>query len=169
MPYGDYNRKREVFPATPFLFLQTRNQYLSWSANANFVWNTEAVNTSDFKYVLGESKIFILTSGYYEIIYEASVFLYSGAMTEVLFAIVKNGVAIEGSSTYATFANAYASSVTGHYYTYLNRGDYVQFRSYVGVGGGTIRTEEDTVRFIIKGMSMEGWNNGRGSVNNGSR
>ena len=166
MPYGDRNRPREIFPATPFLFLQNRDSELQWNTDVVFIWNTEAVNTSDFKYEIGKSKIFILTSGYYEIIYNLSVYLYSGSMTYVEFGIYQNGVLLAGSIGTISFPNSYPSSASANYYTYLNAGDYLQLGSAVGSGGGTLRTKADTVRFIIKFLPAKGWNNSHGGMEN---
>jgi len=157
MPFGDSNRPREIYPATPFLFLQNRGSSLSWSSNAAFTWNTEAINTQDFVYKTGKSKIFIRTSGFYEIIYELSVYLYSGSMTYTEFGVYQNGVLLDGSVGAITFPNNYPSAVSVHYYRYLNVGDYLQLISAVGAGGGTLSTLPDSVRFIIKFMPQKGW------------
>ena len=162
MPYGDYNRQREIFPVTPFLFLQVRGNYTEWSSNSCFVWTVAAVNTSDFRYKTGESKIFILTSGYYEIVYEMSVYLYSGAMAGMHVDIYHNGNIMPGSRAYAHFTNSYLEDMSGHYYSYFNAGDYIQLHSTVGAGGGTLRTAEHTVRLVIKFMAAKGWNNSSG-------
>jgi len=166
MPYGDINRPREIFPATPFLFLQNRGSALEWSTDVAFIWNTEAVNTKDFLYKTGKSAIFILTSGFYEIIYELSVYLYSGSMNYVAFGIYQNGILMEGSASFARFPNSLPQSVTTHYYRYLNSGDYLQLVCAVGAGGGTLRTMTDSVRFIIKFMPQQGWNNSCGGAEN---
>lgn len=166
MPYGDINRPREIFPATPFLFLQTRNIALEWSTSVALTWNIAAVNTKDFRYETGKSKIFILTSGYYEIIYEASVYLYSGSMNYISFAIYQNGVLMNGSASYVHFPDGNPSSVTTHYYTYLNSGDYLQLYSGIGAGGGTVRTMNHSVRFIIKFLPAQGWDNSHGGAEN---
>ena len=166
MPYGDRNRPREIFPATPFLFLQNRDTELQWNTDVVLIWNTEAVNTKDFKYEVGKSKIFILTSGYYEIIYNASVFLYSGSMTYIKFAIYQNSILLKGSDGYISFPDSYPSSVSVHYYTYLNAGDYLQLGSIVGTGGGTVRNKADSVRFIIKFLPAQGWNNSHAGAEN---
>jgi len=162
MPYGDYNRPREVFPATPFLFLQERGSVLQWSANTTFNWNTKEVSTSDFIYKTEESKIFIRTSGYYEIIYELSVYLYSGSMDYMFMGLYQNGNFMEGSRSYVHFPDGHPQCMVGHHYRYLNAGDYLQLYSVVGAGGGTLRTKAETVRFIIKFLPQRGWNNSRG-------
>jgi len=162
MPYGDYNRQREPYPAIPFIFLQSRDLIFTWSTNTNLVWNVAAVKTSDFDYVINESKIFILTTGFYEIIYELSVLVDSGAMTYAAFSLYKNGSQMKGSESFTTFPDAYPSCVSAHYYAALNRGDYIELHTVVGAGGGTLGAMGNSVRLIIKGMPMEGWNNGRG-------
>jgi len=166
MPYGDRNRPREIFPATPFLFLQERDSVLSWSSNVSFIWNTESVNTSDFEYKLGETKIFILTPGFYEIIYETTVYLYSGSLDYVIFALYQNGVLMKGSSSRAGLIDSRYSCITAHYYSYLNKGDYIQLGSTVGSGGGTVKTSLNTTRFIIKFMPQQGWDNSHGGAEN---
>lgn len=169
MPYGDYNRPREPHPATPFLFLQTRTLETTWDADFIFYWDIEAVNTQDFRYKTNETKIFILTAGYYEIIYELSVHLDYGAMSYAVFALYKNDAIIPGSEAWSRFPDDMPTSISAHYYTYLNRGDYLELYCHVGVGGGTLRAAQNSVRFIIKGMDMEGWNNNAGGKNNGRR
>lgn len=166
MPYGDRNRPREIFPATPFLFLQERGYELQWSTNSTFTWNTVAVTTSDFEYKTTKSKIFILTSGYYEIIYELSVYLYSGSMNYMYMGVYQNGNFMDGSRSYIHFPNSSPSCMIGHYYAYLNAGDYLQLYSIVGTGGGTIRTKADTVRFVIKFLPQKGWDNSHGGAEN---
>ena len=167
MPYGDRNRPREIFPATPFLFLQTRgNIELQWSTNVTFVWTDIAVNTQDFEYVPTKSKIFVLTSGYYEISYDLSVYLYSGVLDYMYMEVLQNSIRMQGSRTYASFATEGTFNLVGHYYTYLNKGDYIQLHSVVGTGGGVLRTKTESVRFIIKFVAQEGWNNSRGGATN---
>lgn len=164
IPYGDTNRPREIFPATPFLFLQTRDDVLQWSTDAALVWTIESVNTKDFQYKTGKSAIFILTSGYYEIIYELSVYLYSGAMDYTAFGVYQNGILMDGSASYTNFPDGHPSSVSAHFYSYLNNGDYLQLISAVGAGGGTLRTMQNSVRFIIKFMPAKGWDNSHGGT-----
>ena len=167
MPYGDRGRPREIFPATPFLFLQTRDDILTWSTNSYFIWTVEATNTSDFHYKTTKSKIFILTSGYYEITYELSPYLYSGTMDYGTFYICKNGTMLDGSKCMVRLDTLQRPvCVSTHYYCYLNAGDYLQLRADVGAGGGTLRTVSHTVRFIIKFMPAHGWNNSRGGAIN---
>lgn len=166
MPYGDRNRPREVSPATPFLFLQERESVLAWNTDAALIWNTESVNTSDFEYKTGKSKIFILTSGFYEIIYETTVYLYSGTLDFVVFGLYQNSNLMKGSSSVAGLIDSRYTCITTHYYTYLNKGDYIQLYSVVGNGGGTVRTSLNTTRFIIKFMPQQGWNNSQAGMEN---
>jgi len=166
MPYGDRNREREIHPVTPFLFLQCRDTEQKWAANTFIVWNIESVNTKDFKYTKDTSKIFVLTSGYYEIGYNLSLYIDKDALTHTDMRILRNGVIMPGSMSSSSFPDQYPVTISAFYYAYLDRGDYLQLESVVGGGGGTISTLLGTVRFIIKFMPQQGWNNSRGGAEN---
>lgn len=158
MVYGDYKRQREIFPATPFLFLQNRNSNPEWTDDGFVVWNTEAVNTQDFKYKLNEEKIFILTTGFYEIIYELSFFIESDAGGAVDFVIYRNLGRMDGSQTYKS-GDIASGTVTCHYYLSLNKGDYIRLARFVHGVNTTIYIIQNAMRLIIKFLPNQGWNN----------
>lgn len=164
-------RNREIIPATPFLFLTDKTGYaMSWSVPVNLHWINEAINTSDFRYIEGKPKIEVLTPGYYEVIYEVSAYLKSGALNYCYFYMFRNADLIEGSFTFITMdgseADQHPGSVTCHIYAYFDRGDVLVLIAHPGVGGGTVITIPNTVRMVLKFMPQRGWNNSHGGAVN---
>ena len=162
-------RRKEIHPSTPFLYLRDYEDLsLTFSTTVAFYWINEAVNTSDFKYVVGKRNIFVLTPGFYEIIYEMTCYLYSGDLDYVYFYLLKNDVLIPGSYTYITLngsANAQQpSSITCHVYVYCDRNDKIVLQGTPVGTSGVVYTKPSCGRLMIKFMAQHGWNNSAGGA-----
>ena len=167
MAYGDRPRERLIAPATPFLSVQQRDN--TWALNADtFVW-FDTINsiTSHFE-IIGEEKILIHHSGFYEICFEASSYLYSGLLDYIYYQIeeFETKTPIPGSRGYIPMSGAKQEdvhSVTIHCYAFLEKDSAIGVAAYVGNGGGTAaETVAGSGRLTIQFMPTRGWNNSAG-------
>lgn len=164
MAFGDRSRSREISPATPFMSLQTRDISFGISAPGWVVFDTINSMTSHFNYILLKPKIFINYAGYYEIVYEISIYPYSGVLNYCYFKLLDfdTQVAIPGSCGYINFTKGGADSLTVHSYKYFERGETIGFAAYPSAGGGMAATMPGSIRLSIKFIPQRGWNNNKG-------
>ena len=162
-------RNRTATPAIPCIFLQDAGGDQCVTDTGGYqTWDTLVFKTSDFQYVLDDSKITILRghSGYYEITFEVS-YQTIQKLREVKTSLYKNGVELVNSlvhtfSTGAAGKPTYRDEHVLHYIVLLNKDDYVQIKT---VGSGSdVCTIAETSRLIIKALPMDGWDNNRGGM-----
>lgn len=146
-------RNNLLKPAIPFLFLYDAvgNQAVDGSF---MTWDTIKIKTSHFIYTADDDKIqlAINSSGFFNLTFEAS--LSGSAVT--YFYVYKNGVVVNESKGYATFADG----VNIHLPIYLQKDDYIQIKGHAYSGSGD--TVAYTSRLIMQYIPMAGWDNNKG-------
>lgn len=159
-------RDRNVAPATPFVFAYGTASFNVSTTPTAIPWHDIKFITSDFSISSGDTRIRlkrgVATNGIYMVYAGAGAVKKAGNPLHLTLQIYLNGVlcpcgaahgAIGSGVTHsdATFIGAY----------HFKAGDYIEV--FINVEAGSATVEDDTARFIISALPMQGWDNNRGS------
>lgn len=155
-------RNRQMNPTQPYIFIHCVDEEGITAVPAALTFADIEFKTSELHYVSGDDRVTINRhgAGIYEITLSACIEKDTGAPTHSVFEIYVNGAALDCAEAHGIVGTAgQHSSVFLKYTIYLDVGDYVQVYASVDAGTGTLET--NTGRFMMKGVTMEGWNNRR--------
>lgn len=158
-------RNRTNSPAIPFIFVHETDSFIVDNVPTPVPWHHIHFDTSDFEITSGTTEMRVkrgvATSGLYMIYVCLGAAKKTGNPIELALALYKNGVACECAEAHAIIGAASQHSDAVLITTvFLEVGDVVQV--YVSVDAGTATTEDNTARFIISALPMQGWDNNLG-------
>lgn len=155
-------RNRQLNPTQPYIFLHGVDDEIVTSVPIALIWGHIDFKTSEFHYVENDDRVTINRhgAGIYEITVSLCVEKKTANPGHSVIELYVNGVALDCAITHGFMGGAEQHSNAIMIYTvYLDVGDYVQ--TFVSVDNGSGQIEPSTGRFMMKGISMEGWNNKR--------
>ncbi len=155
-------------PSIPsvLLFDETGNQYFT-NAGEFHTWDTLQHKTSHFYYKADNDKILLKNNQHnmYEVTFECSFWTNTTGNIIIYSELFKNGVAINGSRTYASCTGFGQSptvigNVSIHYLLYLEGGDYIQVKTITNNAGATGSYTKSS-RLMINFIPIRGWDNSK--------
>jgi len=161
-------RNRDVAPAIPFIYVHHTFSFAVSDTPTPITWEHIHFITPDFSITSGDTRIRVrrgvATSGVYMLYVSAGAIKKAGNPVQIIIEIYINGVLCECAAAHGSIgAGVEHSDATLITAIYLNVGDYLEV--YVSVDAGSATIEDDTARWIISALPMQGWDNERGGKN----
>jgi hypothetical protein len=156
-------RERNVAPRIPFVFLYATTGVTVTTTPTPLTYVTPIFINNSFKFVDGSSRLYVGRGGegLYEITASAGIVAATGVPTRGVLTLYINGTIVLWSTAHSYIGTGQAhSDIYLHGVEYLRTGDYVEI--YISVNAGTGTLEGKTARFIVKAITLVGWNNRRG-------
>lgn len=157
-------RIRSPAPAMPVVFLHGIDGYEITSTPTPVEWAHSHFITSDFSFINNTTQIRINRGAkgrIYKITTQMSAERTGGNPDELVLKIYINGVAQDCCEAHGAMSNTGVhGNITLVILIYANSGDYIEI--YASVDAGTVETEPNTVRIIVEGLPIKGWDNNAG-------
>lgn len=158
-------RNRNVAPAIPFIFVHAAASQVVTTTPTAIAYTHIHYKTNDFHFDANGTRMTlkrgIATSGLYMIYASGGGNKATGDPAQLSIAVYVNGVvceyAVARGLVSAGAEHAGATIITA---IFLNVNDYVEI--FVTVDAGTVILDSYSVRCIIEGLPMKGWDNNLG-------